>query len=212
MFLWGFEKLHCLKTFCPSLSSLLKGSHDNQDVVYFHLHEGTKTALIPTQQLNKKTIFVSPNKAEGSSAFFLIPSTIIWSISMNSRFNIFKIFSLDFNLASELYVMLGKSLPTQLIVCYPVALTSTCTCADVCARIEPRRKGASRLCGQWLTALLSFADESAVSFPCQYKQTWTSLTAQTLHTLSLPHSQFSGNKHEPSQDTQSKQCCYCCVQ
>lgn len=55
-------------------------------------------------------------------------------------------------------------------------------CLHSCACFAPQRTGASRSSVQWLTVLLSIADEGAVTLLCQYKQTRISLSFSEAHT------------------------------
>lgn len=55
-------------------------------------------------------------------------------------------------------------------------------CLHSCACFAPQRTGASRSSVQWLTVLLSIADEGAVTLLCQYKQTRISLSVSEAHT------------------------------
>ena len=67
-------------------------------------------------------------------------------------------------------------------------------CVRVCVCVcVPQRNGASRSSGQWLTMLLSIADEGAVSLLCQYKQTSISLTRWTSHTHTRTHTHSQGS-------------------
>lgn len=69
----------------------------------------------------------------------------------------------------------------------------------VCVFIEPKRKRASRSSGRRLTALLSIADEGALSLLCQYEQTCISLGGEHTHI----HTRSNGNNHKPSHCNQS---------